>query len=84
MMISGFLEMPVTVNYGTSSSSLPKWSGTGATDRYWPKTQLEFETNIGKVLILTQATWSDGKHHIEFIGSGDPRGPLAEAMGQST
>ncbi len=84
MMISGFLEMPVTVTYGYSSANVPKWSGTGATDRYWPKTQLEFETNIGTVLILTQGTRADGKHHIEFRGSGNPRGPLAEAMGQSS
>ncbi len=43
MMISGFLEMPVTVTYGYFSANVRKWSGTGATDRYWPKTPLEAE-----------------------------------------
>ncbi len=43
MMISGFLEMPVTVTYGYSSANVRKSSVTGATDRYWPETQLEAE-----------------------------------------
>jgi len=43
MMISGFLEMPVTVPCGCSSANVRKWSGTGAMDRYWPKTQREAE-----------------------------------------
>ena len=80
-MISGFLEMPVTVTYGSPSASLPQWSGSGETDRYWPMSQLEFETNIGTVHILNQAIRRDGKHHIEFKGSGKPKGPLAEAIG---
>jgi len=29
MMISEFLEMPVTITYGYSSANVPKWSGTG-------------------------------------------------------
>ena len=81
IMISGFLEIPVIVTYGSPSDNLHGWSGSGATDRYWPRTQLQFETNIGTVLILNQATRADGKHHIEFKGSGNPQGPLAEAIG---
>ena len=57
-----------------------EWSGSGATDKYWPMTPLAFETNIGDVVILSQAFRKDGKHHIEFRGSGDPRGPLADIM----
>ena len=79
-MISGFLEIPVTVNYGSPSVNGRGWSGRGATDKYWPISQLQFETNIGTVLILNQATRADGKHHLEFKGSGNPKGPLAEAM----
>ncbi len=81
LMISGFLEMPVTVAYGPPSGRLREWFGVGETDRYWPMSQLQFETNIGTVLILNQAIRRDGKHHIQFKGSGDPKGPLAEAMG---
>ncbi len=80
-MVSGFLEMPVTVAYGPYSGGPREWSGSGATDKYWPMSQLQFETNIGTVLILNQAIRRDGKHHIQFKGSGDPKGPLAEAMG---
>jgi hypothetical protein len=80
-MISGFLEIPVTVNYDSPSLRLREWSGSGATNKYWPMSQLQFETNIGDVLILNQAIRADGKHHIEFKGSGNPKGPLAEAMG---
>jgi hypothetical protein len=81
IMTSGFLEMPVTVTYGSPSASLREWSGSGATDKYWPMSPLQFETNIGTVLILKQAIRADGKHHIEFKGSGNPKGPLAEAVG---
>ena len=81
IMISGFLEIPVSVTYGSPSASLPQWSGSGATDKYWPMSQLQFETNIGTVQILNQAIRRDGKHHIEFKGSGKPKGPLAEFMG---
>jgi hypothetical protein len=80
-MISGFLEIPVTVNYDSRSLRVREWSGSGATDKYWPMSPLQFETNIGTVLILKQAIRKDGKHHIEFRGSGDPKGPLAEAVG---
>jgi len=41
----------------------------------------QFETNIGTVLIVNQAIRSDGRHYIDFKGSGKPKGPLAEAMG---
>jgi hypothetical protein len=43
MMISGFLEMPVTVIYGYSSANVRKWFGIGATDSYWHKTRREAE-----------------------------------------
>lgn len=81
LMISGFLEVPVTVTFGDPSFHAREWSGSGATDKYWPVSQLQFETNIGTVLILNQAFRANGKHYIEFKGSGNPKGPLAEAMG---
>jgi hypothetical protein len=81
IMISGFLEIPVTVTYSSPSANVRGWSGSGATDKYWPMSQLQFETNIGTVLILNQAIRADGKHHIEFKGSGTSKGPLAAAMG---
>lgn len=81
MMISGFLEIPVTVTFGSPSDSLAQWSGSGVTEKYWPMGQLEFETNIGTVHILNQAIRKDGKHYIEFKGSGTPKGPLARVMG---
>jgi hypothetical protein len=81
IMVSGFLEIPVIVNYGSSSVNVREWSGSGATNGYWPMSPLQFETNIGDVRILNQAFRADGKHHIEFKGSGNPKGPLAEAMG---
>ena len=81
IMISGFLEIPVTIDYDPPSLRVRKWSGSGATNKYWPMSQLQFETNIGDVLILNQALRADGKHHIEFKGSGNPKGPLAQAMG---
>ncbi len=80
VMVVGFLEMPVTVNFGSPTLHAREWSGSGATDKYWPMTPLAFETNIGDVVILSQAFRKDGKHHIEFRGSGDPRGPLADIM----
>ena len=80
-MISGFLEIPVTINYDSPAVRVREWSGSGATNKYWPMSQLQFETNIGTVLILKQAIRADGKHHIEFKGTGNPKGPLAEAMG---
>jgi len=80
VMVSGFLEIPVTVTYGISSVHVCEWSGSGGTDKYWHRSQLQFETNIGTVLILNQAIRRDGKHLIEFRGSGNPIGPLADAM----
>jgi len=79
-MISGFLEIPVTVIYG-SPGHLREWSGSGTTDKYWPMNQPQFETNIGTVLILKDAIRSDSRHYIEFRGSGKPKGPLADVMG---
>ncbi len=81
VMISGFLEIPVTVTFGPPSGGACEWSGSGATDKYWPMSQLEFETNIGTVLILNQSIRADGKHHIEFKGSGTPKGLLAKLIG---
>ncbi len=81
IMISGFLEMPVNVTYSSSSNGSLEWYGSGATDKYWPMDSVQFETNIGTVWILNQGFRADGKHHIQFKGSGNPKGPLAEAMG---
>ena len=81
VMISGFLEIPVTVSYSSPTVKVCEWSGSGETDKYWPMSQLEFETNIGTVHVLNQAIRRDGKHHIEFKGSGFPKGPLAKVMG---
>jgi hypothetical protein len=44
--------------------------------------QPQFETNIGTVLIVKDAIRPDGKHYIEFKGSGNPKGPLAERLGK--
>jgi hypothetical protein len=81
IMISGFLEIPVTVTYNSPSVGLCAWSGSGVTDKYWPMNQPQFETNIGTVLIVNQAIRSGGRHYIDFKGSGKPKGPLSEAMG---
>jgi hypothetical protein len=81
IMISGFLEIPVTVTYNSPSVGLRDWFGSGVTDKYWPMNQLQFETNIGTVLIVNQAIRSGCRHFIDFKGSGKPKGPLAENMG---
>jgi len=81
IMISGFLEIPVTVTYHSPSVGLHDWSGSGITDKYWPMNQPQFETNIGTVLIVNQAIRSGSRHYIDFKGSGKPKGPLSEAMG---
>ncbi len=81
IMISGFLEIAVTVTYGSASDGPREWSGSGATDKYWPMNQPQVETNIGMVLILKNTIRADGRHYIEFKGSGNPKGPLAEAIG---
>ena len=81
IMISGFLEIPVTVTYNPPSVRLRKWSGSNVTDKYWPMNQPQLETNIGTVLIVNQAIRSDGRHYIDFKGSGKPKRPLAEAIG---
>lgn len=81
IMISGFLEIPVTVTYNPPSVGLREWSGSGVTDKYWPVNQHQFETNIGTVLIVNQAIRPGGRHYIDFKGSGKPKGPLSEAMG---
>jgi hypothetical protein len=81
IMISGFLEIPVTVTYGSPSVGLRQWSGSGITENYWPMNQPQFETNIGTVVIVNEAIRSGSRHYIEFKGIGKPKGPLAEAMG---
>jgi hypothetical protein len=80
IMQSGFLEIPVIVTYTRSSIGIGEWYGSGVTDKYWPMNQPQFETNIGTVLIVKDAIRSDGRHYIEFKGSGNPKGPLAERM----
>jgi len=82
IMTSGFLEIPVTVTFNPPSDGLEVWYGNGVTNNDWPKNQRQFETNIGAVLIMNQTIRPDGKHHIAFRGSGNPKGPLAEAMGE--
>ena len=42
--------------------------------------QPQFESNIGTGLIVKEAIRTDGRHYIEFKGSGNPQGPLAERM----
>ena len=79
-MISGFLEIPVTVTYRSPSKGMPQWFGNGITDKYWPASQVEFETNIGEVHIFNRVMRRDGKHYIEFKGNGTPKGPLAKLM----
>lgn len=80
IMQSGFLEITVVVTFTRSSIGVGEWFGTGVTDRYWPMNQPEFETNIGTVLIVKSEIRLNGKHYIEFKGSGNPKGPLAERM----
>jgi len=80
IMQAGFLEMPVNVICNRSSSGASEWHGSGETSKYWPMNQLQFETNIGTVLILKSEIRKNGKHYIEFKGSGNMKGPLAERM----
>ncbi len=80
IMQAGFLEIPVNVICNRSSDGVREWHGSGETGKYWPMNQLQFETNIGTVLIVKDAVGRDGKHYIEFKGSGNPKGPLAESM----
>ena len=63
IMKSGFLEIPVTVIYNPPSAGLREWSGNGITEKYWPMTPPEFETNIGTVLIVKQAIRSGSRHY---------------------
>ena len=79
-MQAGFLEISVSVTYSRSSVGVSKWYGSGVTDKYWPMNQPQFETNIGKVMIVKDEIRSNGRHYIEFKGSGNPKGPLAELM----
>jgi hypothetical protein len=79
-MTSGVWEIPVTVTFNIPSDGLEVWYGNGITNKDWPKNQRQFETNIGAVLIMNQVIRSDGRHHIGFRGSGNPKGPLAQAM----
>jgi hypothetical protein len=80
IMQAGFLEIPVSVTYIRSSVGVSKWYGSGVTDKYWSRNQPQFETNIGTVLVVKDEIRSDGRHYIEFKGSGNPKGPLAERI----
>ena len=80
IMQAGFLEMSVTVTYSRSSVGVSEWYGSGITDKYWPMNQPQLETNIGTVLIVRDEIRSNSRHYIEFKGSGNPKGPLAERM----
>jgi len=80
IMISGFLEIPVTVTYNSPSVGLGDWFGSGITEKYWPMNQPQFETNIGTVVIVKEAIRSGSRHYIDFKGIGKPKGPLAERM----
>ena len=80
IMQAGFLEIPVNVTYSRSFVGVSEWYGSGITDKYWPMNQPQLETNIGTVLIVKNQIRSDGRHYIEFKGSGNPKGPLAERM----
>jgi hypothetical protein len=80
IMMCGFSGIPVTVTFDSPSDGLEVWYGNSVTNKDWAKNQRQFETNIGAVLIVNKAIHSDGRHHIEFRGSGNPKGPLAQAM----
>ncbi len=80
IMQAGFLEISVNVTYIHSSVGVSEWFGSGITDKYWPRNEPQFETNIGTVLIVKDEIRSNGRHYIEFKGSGNPKGPLAERM----
>ena len=82
IMASGSLEIPVSVIFNPPSDGLEVWYGTGVTNKDWPKNLRQFTTNIGAVLIMNHTFRSDGKHHIAFRGSGNSKGPLADAMGE--
>jgi hypothetical protein len=82
IMTSEFLEIPVTVIFNPPADGSEVWYGTGVINTNWPQNQRQFTTNIGAVLIVNQTIRSDGKHHIAFRGSGNPKGPLAEAIGE--
>ena len=79
-MQAGFLEISVSVTYSRSSVGVSKWYGSGVTDKYWPMNQPQLETNIGTVLIVKSEMRMNGKHYIEFKGSGNPKGPLTERL----
>lgn len=80
IMKSGFLEIVVNVTFTRAPGGLGVWRGSGETEKYWPMNQPRLETNIGTVLISKNTIRSNGKHYIEFQGSGSPKGPLAEQM----
>jgi hypothetical protein len=82
IMMCGFSGIPVTITFDFPSDGLEVWYGNSVTNKDWAKDQRRFETSIGAVLIVNKAIRSDGRHHIEFRGSGNPKGPLAEAMGK--
>jgi len=81
IMQAGFLEISVNVIYDRSPDGVSEWHGSGETDKYWPMNQPQLETNIGTVLIVKSEIRLNGKHYVEFKGSGNPKGPLAERLG---
>jgi hypothetical protein len=81
IMKAGNLELSVIVTYRLPDDGMGEWYGSAVTDKPWPINQPQFETNIGTVVIVNQTIRSDGTHYIAFTGSGNPKGPLAKAMG---
>ena len=82
IMTSEFLEIPVTVIFNPPADGSEVWYGTGVINTNWPQNQRQFTTNIGAVLIMSHTVRPGGRHHIGFRGSGNPKGPLAEAIGE--
>ncbi len=80
IMQAGFLEIPVIITYILSSAGVKEWYGSGVTEKYWPRNQHQFETNIGTLLIIWDEIRSNARHYIEFKGSGNPEGALAEHL----
>ena len=78
---AGDLELAVIVIYWLPDDGMGEWYGSAVTEKPLPIDQPQFETNIGTVVIVNQTIRSDGTHSITFRGSGNPKGPLAEAMG---
>lgn len=82
LMQAGDLLVPVTVTYTLpSGSGFGSWEGVGILDKEMPPEQFPTETNIGRIIIRHMLMGPSGGCEIMFTGSGEPSGPLAEAMG---